>query len=150
MNFSYHTVGGPDAVPLRGAVSALSMAMTLPSWDALVIVADGADFPRMHIDWHEHLGLKRNRNGFVLHCFETGDSWGYFLAESLEFSAPDCRIELGGQAIEHWPQELFVPFNLASEALEAFLINGKQQPLLHWVQTDQIPRETLWEPLPPR
>lgn len=142
MNFLYSTMGGHQSVPLQGPVALLGLAMTLPSWDTVIIIAEGADYPRMHLDWHDRRGPE-GRNGFVLHCFETPESWGYFLAESLDFGKPEVRVELGGQSTENWPRQLFVPIELATQALEVFLESGKRAETLHWVRTDQVPREIL-------
>jgi hypothetical protein len=54
-------------------------------------------------------------------------------------------MELGGQALELWPCELFVSAEHATHALNHFLEHGKQDPALEWVRIDGFPRETLWE-----
>lgn len=46
-------------------------------------------------------------------------------SDSLEFSAPSVEINLGGQALERWPRELFVSEDLATVALEHFLDYGE-------------------------
>jgi hypothetical protein len=83
--------------------------------------------------------------GFVVHCFEDAASCGFFLAESVSFSAPAVDIVPGGQVQERWPRELFVSPDLAREALDFFLEAGKQKPTMHWVRTGGIPREAVWE-----
>jgi hypothetical protein len=54
-------------------------------------------------------------------------------------------VELGGQALERWPRELFVSMALATQALDHFLNFGKQDLALEWVRIDAFPRETIWE-----
>ena len=68
-----------------------------------------------------------------------------FLVNSRHFSTPSVEMELGGQALERWPRELFVPWELATQALNHFLEFGKQQPALEWIRLDRFPRKTLWE-----
>jgi hypothetical protein len=87
------------------------------------------------VSWH-------TGHGFVVHCFEDAASCGFFLTESLSFSAPAVDIVLGGQVQERWPRELFVSPVLAREALDFFLEAGKQKPTMHWVRTGGIP---VWE-----
>jgi hypothetical protein len=64
----------------------------------------------MHVSWHEG-------HGFVVHCFEDGESGGFFLAATTSFSPPEIEIEMGGQAMEKWPRQLFGDRELAVEAL---------------------------------
>jgi hypothetical protein len=64
---------------------------------------------------------------------------------SGQFSTPSVQVELGGQALERWPRELFVSAEYASHALNHFLDHGKQESALEWVRIDRFPRETLWE-----
>jgi hypothetical protein len=64
---------------------------------------------------------------------------------SRHFSTPSVEVELGGQALERWPRELFVSAAQATEALNHFLEHGTQHPTLEWVRIDRFPRETLWE-----
>lgn len=66
-------------------------------------------------------------------------------SDSLEFSAPSVEINLGGQALERWPRELFVSEDLATVALEHFLDYGELKSSLCWVGTGEFPRETIWE-----
>jgi hypothetical protein len=54
-------------------------------------------------------------------------------------------MNLGGQAVERWPLELFVSEELATETLEHFLDHRQLDPLLCWVGTGQFPREAVWE-----
>jgi hypothetical protein len=95
-------------------------------------------FPRADVEWHQG-------HGFVIQCFEDERSLGYFLVRGAEMSPPAVEINLGRQALERWPSELFVPEPLAHHALERFLDSGRQDPAFHWVRTDGFPRETVWE-----
>lgn len=107
-------------------------------WDEASIHPADSDFPRAHISW-------RQTAGFNLHCFENNLSSGQFLVSRLEFSAPSVEINLGGQALERWPRELFVSEDLATEALDHFLDHGELKPSLFWISTGQFPREIIWE-----
>ena len=62
-----------------------------------------------------------------------------------DFSSLSIEVELGGQALERWPRELFVSAEQATQALNHFLEFGKQDPALEWVRLDGFPRETLWK-----
>ena len=107
------------------------------SGEAVIYPARG-DFPRATIDWH--VG-----HGFVLFCFDDELSRGHFLARGDVMSRPSVEVVLGGQAMEKWPPELFVPENLAAEALDCFLERGRRKPDLLWARADQFPREIVWE-----
>ena len=97
-----------------------------------------AQFPLLHIDWHEG-------RGFVIQCYENEDSRSDFLVTGPQCGLPAVEIELGGQALERWPPELFVPEEVAHRAVEYFVRSGKQDPALRWVRIDEFPRETIWE-----
>ena len=84
--------------------------------EASVYPKDGS-FPRVSIDWHEG-------HGFVVFCFEVEESRGYFLAREGIYGDPTIAVILGGQAMEKWPPELFVPGDVAAKALEHFLRGG--------------------------
>jgi hypothetical protein len=138
MGFLYSTLSGPENVPAQDASGLLGVARGLPRWDALIIVAANDNYPRLHVTWHDG-------HGFVVQCFEDEDSWGFFLAATTSFSSPEIEIEMGGQALEKWPRQLFVDPSLAVEALDVFLKTGKQNGMQHWVRTDAFPREIVWE-----
>ena len=138
MAFLYSTLSGPENVPAQDAPELLGIARGLPRWDALIIVAENENYPRLHVTWHEG-------HGFVLLCFEAGESGGFFLAATTPFSAPEIEIEMGGQALEKWPRQLFSDRELAVDALDFFLKTGRQNGTQHWVRTDAFPREIVWE-----
>ena len=116
----------------------LARLRTSPSWDEASICPADDQFPRVHVGWHEG-------HGFVIQCFEDEWSPGYFLTRGAEMSAPAVEVNLGGQALERWPRELFVPEPLAQQTLDGFLNSERQDPALHWVRTDDFPKETVWE-----
>jgi hypothetical protein len=129
-------------------VSSASQSVVPPTWELLARLRSAApwdeasihpaerEFPRVHISWHQGAG-------FNVHCFENELSLGQFLVTGLEFSPPRIEINLGGQALEPSPRELFVSEVLATEALEHFLEHGEVKPLLSWIGTGQFPRETI-------
>jgi hypothetical protein len=133
---SFILSASPLVVPPSSEV--LSRLRSAAPWDEASLHPADSDFPRAHISW-------RQAAGFNLHCFENDLSSGQFLVSRLEFSAPSFEINLGGQALERWPRELFVSEDLATEALEHFLDHGELKPLLFWIGTGQFPRETIWE-----
>ncbi len=120
------------------SLEVLSRLRSAARWDEASIHPVDSDFPRAHVSW-------RQAAGFNLHCFENDLSSGQFLVSRLEFSAPSGEINLGGQALERWPRELFVSEDLATEALEYFLDHGEPKSLLFWIDTGEFPRETIWE-----
>lgn len=124
--------------PIASAVGLLDDVRSRPAWDGAVIEVQDTQFPRVTVDWHDG-------HGFVVHCWEDQASWGYFLVTRREFSTPSVEVELGGQALERWPSELFSPASHATQAVEYFLTHGAQDPGLEWVTTDGFPREVLWE-----
>lgn len=124
--------------PIPSALELLSSVQSRPVWDGASISPEGAQFPLVHVDWHEG-------HGFVFQCYEDEESWSDFLVTSRHFSLPSIEVELGGQTLERWPRELFVSAELATQALNHFLNFGKQDPALKWVRIDAFPRETVWD-----
>ena len=124
--------------PIPSALDLLTQVQSRPVCDGASISPEGAQFPLVHVDWHEG-------HGFVLQCYEDEESWSDFLVTSQDFSAPSIEVELGGQALERWPRELFVSAERATQALSHFLEFGKQDPALEWVRIDAFPREIVWE-----
>ena len=124
-------------IPITSAQDLLADVRSRPVWDGASISPADAEYPRVHVDWHEG-------HGFVFQCYEDEESWSDFLVMSRHFSTPSIEVELGGQALERWPR-LFVSPELATEAMNHFLERGKQHPALEWVRIDGFPREALWE-----
>ena len=116
----------------------LARVQSGPVWDVASIAPVDNPFPRLHIEWH-------GGNGFIIQCYEDENSWSDFLLARPGCGRPAVEINLGGQALERWPRELFVSEELAQRAVEYFLNSGKQDPALHWARIDAFPRETIWE-----
>lgn len=95
-----------------------------PVWDGASIAPADDPFPLLHVEWHEG-------HGFVIQCYEDAQAWSDFLLTAARCGAPTIEINLGGQTLERWPSELFVPEELARQALDCFLARGKQDPALH-------------------
>ena len=125
-------------MPIASVSELLADVQSRPVWDGASISPAGADYPRVHLDWHQ-------RHGFVFQCYAHEESWSDFLVTRRQFSTPSVEMELGGQALERWPPELFVSADHATQALNYFLEHGKQDPTLEWIRIDGFPRETLWE-----
>ena len=125
-------------MPIASASELLADVQSRPVWDGASISPADADYPRVHFDWHEG-------HGFVFQCYEDEESRSDFLVTSRHLSTPSVEMELGGQALERWPRELFVSAEHARQALNHFLERGTQDPTLEWVRIDGFPRETLWE-----
>jgi hypothetical protein len=122
-------------MPITSVPELLADVQSRPTWDGASISLADADCPLVHLDWHEG-------HGFVFQCYEDEESWSDFLVTSGQFSPPSVQVELGGQALERWPRELFVSAEYASHALNHFLDHGKQESALEWVRIDRFPRET--------
>ena len=88
----------------------LARVQSGPVWDVASIAPVDSGFPRLHIEWH-------GGNGFVIQCYEDEHSWSDFLLAGPSCGPPAVEINLGGQALERWPQELFVPEKLAHQAV---------------------------------
>jgi hypothetical protein len=86
------------------------------------------------VSWHEG-------HGFVVQCFEDETSWGFFLAREEPLSTSEVDIVFDDQAQERWPSQLFVDTEVGVEAVDFFLLSGRQKPSLHWVRGDGFPRE---------
>jgi len=95
-------------------------------------------YPIMHIDWHKAAG-------FVVMAFENPESEGFYPITGTTTGKPEVQIELGGQALERWPRELFVPRETAAAVFETFLRTGRQDPSVTWIANDAFAREVLWE-----
>ncbi len=125
-------------LPIPSASELVRDVQSRPAWDGASISPADAEYPRVHVEWHEG-------HGFVFQCYEDEESWSDFLVTSRHFSPPSIEMQLGGQALEWWPLELFVAAEHATQALNYFLEHGKQDPALEWARIDVFPRETLWE-----
>jgi hypothetical protein len=125
-------------MPIPSASELLDEVQSRPAWDGASISPVDTQFPLVHVDWHD-------AHGFVFQCYENEESWSDFLVTSQHFSPPSVEVELGGQALERWPRELFVSAELATQALNHFLNVGKQDPTLEWIRIDGFPREIVWE-----
>jgi len=124
------------AIPAVSAI--LARLRSSPIWDAASIAPADDQFPLLCVEWHEG-------HGFVIQCYEDAQAWSDFLLTGARCGPPAIEIDLGGQTLERWPSELFVPEELAHQALDWFLARGKQDPSLHWIRIDAFPRETVWE-----
>jgi hypothetical protein len=132
------TFVGEDQRDVPPTSELLAMLRDREPWDDACINPEESDFPRVTLSFHDG-------HGFVLQCYENEDSWSDFLVASETISVPQVEIELGGQALERWPSELFVPEHLVKCALDYFLDTGLQKPDLRWVRIDRFPREVVWE-----
>jgi hypothetical protein len=135
--FRLSFVTGETALPIPPVSEILARLRSEPVWDGASIAPDD-QFPLLHVEWHEG-------HGFVIQCYADEQAWSDLLRTGARCGPPTIEINLGGQTLERWPSELFVPEELAHQALNYFLTNGKQDPALHWIRIDAFPRETVWE-----
>ena len=110
-------------VPIPSASELVRDVQSRPVWDGASISPADADYPRVHLDWH-------GGQGFVFQCYEDGESCSDFLVTSRHFSPPSIEVELGGQALERWPRELFVSAEHATQfiASEFFEFSHRRVP----------------------
>ena len=143
--FQFTTVGGYETgeVSPNDAEDTLLSMQKRPTWKGVCVLphevkqADGGgQFPFLNLSWHDGYG-------YEVQCFETPESNSEFLATGQNLSEPEVYVELGGQTQELWPRQLFVPFNIAVQALRFFLESGRQDPNLHWVGIEAFPRRTV-------
>ena len=137
-SFWVSSITNDTPLPVPSVSDLLERVQSSPVWDGTSISPGEGQFPLLHVDWH--VG-----HGFVIQCYEDEQSWSDFLVTTLNFSPPSIEVELGGQALERWPRELFTSDEQATQALNHFLDCGKQDPTLDWVRIDGFPRETLWD-----
>jgi hypothetical protein len=124
--------------PAPPASAILEQVRSRPAWDSASISPIDAQFPLLHVEWREGLG-------YMVQCYEDASALSDFLTTAPDCGHPSVQVELGGQALELWPPELFVPHELAHRAVEHFLASGTQDRTLAWVRLDAFPRETIWE-----
>jgi hypothetical protein len=119
------------------AVKLLDQLASGKAFELAIIPEDEQiQYPRMHVDWQAE--------GYVVMCFEDDGSVGFYPVTNTPLSEPAVAIELGGQALEKWPPELFVPRAIASEAVATFVSRGQQDRSLEWVANDAFARKVLW------
>jgi hypothetical protein len=109
---------------------------TRPEWDEVHIAPGKYQYPLVWASW-------RSATGYVVHHLGENEHFSFFLAASETISSPKVFVDLGGQTQELWPPELFVPLEVAREALEHFLISGNRSPELRWVRIDRFPRRAV-------
>ena len=136
--FRLSLVSSEVEIPKPTASDVLARVRSAAPWDEACICAAQGDFPRANISWHDS-------KGFNVHCFENDHSLGHFLVNGNDFSPPSVEINLGGQALERWPRELFVSEEIAAEALKYFFEYAQLKPSLSWTGTGEFPRETIWQ-----
>jgi hypothetical protein len=136
--FRLSFVTSETEIPIPAVSEILARLRSGPVWDVASIAPADSQFPLLHVEWHEG-------HGFVIQCYEDEHAWSNFLLAGPGCGPPTVEIILGGQALEQWPSELFVPETLARRALDCFLTTGKQDAALHWVRIDAFPRKTIWE-----
>lgn len=123
------------------AADAVRLLPRLASGEAFELTIGPQDemhqFPRMHVDWQS--------DGYVVMCFEDEQSVGFYPATERHVGPPEVEIELGGQALEKWPRQMFLSLAIAERAVSTFVATGEQDSSLAWVANDAFPRETVWE-----
>src|ERR1044071_4414007 len=105
-----------DGAPVHQLLSQLEAGevfeLSVHSVDKLI------QYPIMHIDWHRGAG-------FVVMVFENPESDGFYPITGTKTGKPRVQIELGGQALEKGPRELFVPRETAAAVFEMFIRTGR-------------------------
>lgn len=144
--FKVERTSDADGRPLVEAdlPKALMELKAVGSWDGLHIFPDAPSGPDGHFQfpWLS-AGWETEGQGYVVQCAENTDSMSFFLSTSAELSEPQRYLELGGVTQELWPGELFVPYDLALNAIQHFLSTGLQDPAHSWIGIGDFPRKTV-------
>ena len=145
LKFKYTKVAGqrtltltPHKVP--GVLHAMQKRAT---WEGVIISPDaklGPDgegqFPVLSLGWYPGYG-------YEAHCMELSAE-SHFVATSRNLSTPEVYVELGGQGQELWPCELFVPYEVAEQAVLHLLKTGRRDRSLKWVGISAFPRKKVY------
>ncbi len=107
-----------------------------PEWDEVHISPGKYEYPVVWLSW-------RAAAGYLVHYLGQNERFSFFLTLGETMSSPELLVDLGGQTQELWPRELFVPFDVASKALEHFLASGQRSAAECWVRIDRFPRRTV-------
>ena len=95
-----------------------------------------AAYPLMNVEFH-------GRAGFSLLLFPDEQSHGILAATRLELSEPSVYVCLGGQVIEKWPPELFLPREMAQTVIAHFLSAAAPEPSCAWIRLERFRRKTV-------
>ena len=144
LKFKYTKVAGqrtltltPHKVP--GMLRAMQKRAT---WEGVIISPDAklsldgeGQFPVLSLGWYPGYG-------YEAHCMELSAE-SHFVATSRNLSTPEVYVELGGQGQELWPCELFVPYEVAEQAVLHLLKTGRRDRSLKWVGISAFPRKKV-------
>jgi hypothetical protein len=132
-------VSAVDLKPTTISADALLARVSDPEhWPEASVHPPDADFPRLGIEFHPGVG-------YSILCHEDERALGSLAAMQTATTAPEVPVNLGGQVVERWPPELFLPEAAAATILKHFLDTGRQHPSFAWVRLDQFERELLHE-----
>jgi len=95
-----------------------------------------AEYPFMHVEFH-------GRAGYSLLLFSEESAIGALAATRSELSKPRVYVCLGGQVIEKWPEELFLPPETAVRVIDHFFSAAEREPSAAWIRLDRFKRETV-------
>lgn len=137
-NFHYIRISTTRVTRLlpEGAARLLKSMQSRPEWDEVCISPGVFEYPIVWLSWHP-------ASGYVVQHLGESDRFSFSLAMAETMSSPTVFVDIRGQSQELWPPELFVPFDVAREALEYFLVSGKRFPEQCWVRSDRFPRRTV-------
>ncbi len=130
---------GIDFEPRQMSATDLLARLATPgAWPEASMHPPEADFPRLGIEAHPGIGVS-------ILCHEDERSIGFLAATQERLSEPRILVNLGGQVIERWPAELFLPETDALTVIERFLESGRQAPEYAWIRLERFPRDTVYE-----
>ena len=90
----------------------------------------------MNVEFH-------GQAGFSLLLFSDEQAIGVMASTQSKMSVPSVYVCLGGQVIEKWPRELFLPRMTAEKTISQFLSQAASEPAAFWIRLDRFPRETV-------
>jgi hypothetical protein len=139
--FIYRKVAGQRVMKLtpEKVAGMLRAMLKRPSWQGVIVSPNEplgqngkGQVPRVSIEWFPKFG-------YQVRVIELGIK-SHFVATSPRLLTPEVYVELGGQGQELWPQEMFVPIEMAEQAIYYLLETGKRDPVLHWIAIDGFER----------
>jgi hypothetical protein len=142
--FIYCKVAGQRDMKLtpEKVAGMLRAMLKRPSWQGVIVSPNEplgqngkGQVPRVSIEWFPKFG-------YQVRVIELGIK-SHFVATSEHLSQPEVYVELGGQGQELWPPEMFVPIEIAEQAIHYLLETGKRDPAHHWIAIDGFKRVSV-------
>lgn len=126
------------ASTMMSAAELLERISTPGYWHEATVHPADSEFPRLGIEHHR-------RAGYSILCHQDESSIGFLAALRRPLSALTIAVNLGGQVIERWPPELFLPADAALDIAEHFFATGRQHSGFTWARINRFTRQHVHE-----